>query len=57
MQRLMLRLFEDSEHSQDQDASFDPELHKLLKVCIYNVVVSSTVDSICLQILFSIMNS
>lgn len=57
MQRLMLRLFEESEHSQDQDASFDPELHKLLKVCIYNVVVSSTVDSICLQILFSIMNS
>ncbi|KAH0632129.1 hypothetical protein KY289_037590 [Solanum tuberosum] len=30
-ERLMLRLFEESEHSQDQDASFDPELHKLLK--------------------------
>lgn len=29
--RLMLRLFEESKHSQDQDASFDPELHKLLK--------------------------
>ncbi|KAG5624795.1 hypothetical protein H5410_010013 [Solanum commersonii] len=31
MQRLMLRLFEESQHIQDQDASFDPELHKLLK--------------------------
>ncbi|KAL3350916.1 hypothetical protein AABB24_023361 [Solanum stoloniferum] len=29
--QLMLRLFEEPEHSQDQDASFDPELHKLLK--------------------------
>lgn len=31
MQRLMLRLFEESQHSH-QDASFDPELHELLKV-------------------------
>ncbi|KAM3376825.1 putative protein isoform X1 [Capsicum galapagoense] len=29
--RLMLRLFKESQHSQDQDASFDPELHELLK--------------------------
>ncbi|MCE0481284.1 hypothetical protein HAX54_038935 [Datura stramonium] len=29
--RLMLRLFEESRHSKDQDASFNPELHELLK--------------------------
>lgn len=29
--RLMLRLFEESQHSKDQDASFNPELHELLK--------------------------
>ncbi|CAN4112549.1 unnamed protein product [Withania somnifera] len=29
--RLILRLFEGSQHSQDQDASFDSKLHELLK--------------------------
>ncbi|KAK4378268.1 hypothetical protein RND71_000130 [Anisodus tanguticus] len=29
--RLMLRLFEESRHSKDQDAGFNPELHELLK--------------------------